>query len=84
MAVPMPAKKRKFAAWFILPVLAVVFLLYGALFNTLPVYPKDKVQPGIQSEPALIQEVTVGGVALDELGQLRKTYTGKPLDFCPT
>ena len=80
----MPIKKRQFAAWCFLPVLAIVLFSYGALFNTLPVYPKDKIQPIIQFEPALIQEVTVGGVALDELGQLRKTYTGKPLDFCPT
>jgi len=80
----MPTKKRQFAAWCVLPVLASAFLLYGALFNSKSVYPKDKVQPFVESEPALIQEVTVGGVALDELGQLRKTYTGKPLDFCPT
>jgi len=80
----MPTKKRQFAAWCVLPILAFAFLLYGALFNSRPVYPKDKVWSSPESELTLIQEVTVGGVALDQIGQLRKTYTGKPLDFCPT
>jgi len=81
---PMPTKKRQFAVWCILPILAVVFLLYGAAFNFQPVYPKDKVWSSPESELTLIQEVTVGGVELDAIGQLRKTYTNKPLDFCPT
>jgi hypothetical protein len=80
----MPVKKRQFAAWCIMPILAAILFSYGALFNARPVYPKDKIQSVPQSEPSLIKEVTVGGVALDELGQLRKTYSGKPLDFCPT
>jgi len=80
----MPTKKLQFALWCVLPILAFAFLLYGAAFNFQPVYPKDKVLSSPESELTLIQEVTVGGVALDELGQVRKTYTGKPLDFCPT
>jgi hypothetical protein len=80
----MPTKKLQFALWCVLPVLAFTFLLYGAAFNSQPVYPKDKLQSSPESELTLIQEVTVGGVALDALGQLRKTYTDKPLDFCPT
>jgi hypothetical protein len=80
----MLTKKRQFAVWCVLPILAVAFLLYGALFNSKSVYPKDKVWSSPESELTLIQEVTVGGVELDSLGQLRKTYTDKPLDFCPT
>ena len=80
----MLAKKRQLVGCCIILVLAFSCLLYGALFNSRPVYPKDKVKPFVEPELALIQEVTVGGVALDRLGQLRQTYTDKPLDFCPT
>jgi hypothetical protein len=37
-----------------------------------------------QSEPELIREVTVGGVALNESGKIKRTYSGKPPSLCPT
>ena len=80
----MLARKRQLVGSFIVLILAFSCLLYGALFNFRPVYPKNKVQPNQESEPFLIQEITYGGVALDRLRQLRQTYTDKPLDFCPT
>jgi hypothetical protein len=80
----MQTKNRQFALWCLLLIPALIFLLYGAAFNYRPVYPQNKVQPNQESELSLIQEVTYGGVAIDRLGQLRKTYTDKPLDFCPT
>jgi hypothetical protein len=80
----MPTRKRQFAVWCVLLIIAFAFLLYGAAFNFQPVYPKDKVSSSPESELTLIQEVTVGGVELDAVGEIRKTYTGKPLDFCPT
>lgn len=80
----MLAKKRQLVGCCILLVLAFSFLVYGTFFNSRSVYPKNKVQPNQESELSLIQEVTYGGVALDRLGQLRKTYTDKPPDFCPT
>ncbi len=80
----MKGKKLKLVGCCILLVLAFSFLGYGAFFNSRPVYPKNKVQPNHESELFLIQEVTYGGVALDRLGQIRQTYTDKPLGFCPT
>ena len=35
-------------------------------------------------EPALIREVTIGGVALFEAGKLKRTYSGKAPSLCPT
>ena len=35
-------------------------------------------------EPALVREVTFGGVALGESGKLWRTYTGAPPSLCPT
>jgi hypothetical protein len=75
---------RQTLAWCVLPVGALLMLIYGAAFNERPVYPKNTVQSCPESELALIEEVTFGGVELDTLGQIRKTYTDKPLDFCPT
>jgi hypothetical protein len=36
-----------------------------------------------ESEPDLVREVTVGGVTLDS-GEIKRTYSGKPLSKCPT
>jgi hypothetical protein len=36
------------------------------------------------SEPALTVEVARGGVARDEDGQIKKTYTGEAPKACPT
>jgi hypothetical protein len=35
-------------------------------------------------EPALLREVTVGGVAWDESHNLKRTYSGKAPSLCPT
>jgi hypothetical protein len=37
-----------------------------------------------QFEPALVREVTFGGVTLRESGDLWRTYTGTPPSLCPT
>jgi hypothetical protein len=36
------------------------------------------------SEPALIRDITVGGVALLDSGQLKRTYSGKGPALCPS
>jgi hypothetical protein len=37
-----------------------------------------------KSEPALIREITFGGVTLLASGEIRQTYTGEPPSLCPT
>ncbi|MGA2030925.1 MAG: hypothetical protein ABSG68_01605 [Thermoguttaceae bacterium] len=37
-----------------------------------------------QSEPALVREVTIGGVVLAEDGRLHRTYRGAAPALCPT
>ena len=37
-----------------------------------------------ESEPALVHEVTYGGVARTSSGEIQRTYTGKPPSQCPT
>jgi hypothetical protein len=37
-----------------------------------------------ESEPALIRDVTVGGVAFNKLRQIKRTYSGKAPSLCPT
>ncbi len=36
------------------------------------------------SEPAIIRDVTVGGVALNKFHELERTYSGKAPSLCPT
>ena len=40
--------------------------------------------PIMESEPALVREVSVGGVTLSEAGDIRRTYSGAPPAQCPT
>lgn len=36
------------------------------------------------TEMAMIRDVTIGGLALTDEGELKRTYTGKPPSLCPT
>jgi hypothetical protein len=63
-------------------------LAYGLLVHAEAVSPQAKDPNGVTStqlEPALIREVSIGGLARDDEGQLRKTYSGnKAPKACPT
>jgi hypothetical protein len=37
-----------------------------------------------ETEPRLVLEVSRGGVARTELGEIKRTYSGKPPSACPT
>jgi hypothetical protein len=46
---------------------------------------KRKVQRSVEvSEPALMREASIGGVALTASGELKRTYSGKAPSLCPT
>jgi len=53
-----------------------------------PVTPGDDGAKGpvvlIESEPALVREVTVGGVARLPSGDIQRTYSGQAPSQCPT
>ncbi len=38
----------------------------------------------VTTEPALIREVTIGGLVREASGQLKKTYSGQAPKACPT
>jgi hypothetical protein len=38
----------------------------------------------LQPEPAMIRDVTIGGVVLNKSGNIERTYSGKPPSLCPT
>ncbi len=64
--------------------LAVGLCAYGLCINSMKVLPQQKGEAVITYEPAIIREVTFGGIARDQQGALRKTYSGKAPSFCPT
>ena len=45
---------------------------------------KEAPAPIMESEPALVREVSVGGVTLSEAGDIRRTYSEAPPAQCPT
>ena len=40
--------------------------------------------PGVETEPQLIREVTVGGVTRTDIGEVKRTYSVKAPSLCPT
>jgi len=70
----------------LLILLGVALLTYGAFFHSADVSPQQESDSiaVAKSEPALIQEVTVGGVKRDESGKIKQTYTGEAPKACPT
>ena len=49
-----------------------------------PSPPGAEFTQGVETEPQLIREVTVGGVTLSDAGEIKRTYAGKPPSLCPT
>ncbi len=73
-------------------VVSITILLAGALLLTYGVtsHPstilpeKDGGSEMIKSESQLVKEASIGGVRLDESGNIRLTYTGTPPKDCAT
>jgi len=86
MAMDLTDKKTKIIIFYLLTLLGAVLFAYGIFFHFTNISPQQKDDPAVRtaSEPALIKEVSIGGVARDTSGKLRQTYTGKPPQFCPT
>ena len=64
--------------------LGLSMLLYGFSMHVLPVYSQDNDQGFASAEPAIVKEVSIGGLKRDTDGKLFKTYTGAPPKACPT
>jgi hypothetical protein len=86
MAMNLTDKKIKIIIFCLLTLLGAVLFAYGMFFHSANILPQQKDDLTIltASEPALIKEVSIGGVARDASGELRRTYTGQPPKFCPT
>ncbi|MBN1362094.1 MAG: hypothetical protein JW993_15980 [Sedimentisphaerales bacterium] len=83
----MNARTLRIAMTFVLVLLGVGLLTYGVSFHGATI----EAQTGAdgtavaQSEPALIKEVTIGGLKRDASGEVKKTYTGDQAPpACPT
>jgi hypothetical protein len=82
----METENTKIIIFCLLIVLGIVLLGYGAFVHSADVLPQHEDGSPVvaKSEPALIKEASIGGVALDESGNIRQTYTGKPPKECAT
>lgn len=67
-------------------VFGVLLCVYGMGFHSQPVAPEKGNEPSIiKSEPELIKDASVGGLARDaESGKIKQTYTGEPPEDCAT
>lgn len=64
--------------------LGLSLMLYGFNMHALPVFSEDNDKGLATAEPALIREVSVGGLMRHADGRLYKTYTGEAPKACPT
>ena len=82
----MLTKKTKVIIFGLLILLGVALLTYGAFFHSIQI--TTSVEGGsvsiTRSEPALVKEASVGGVARDKSGEVKQTYTGEAPEECPT
>jgi hypothetical protein len=66
---------------------ALALLIYGAFARSVTVLPQqlDKKQPNlVLTEPQIVRDVTFGGLVRLDSGTIRRTYSGKPPQACPT
>ncbi len=79
-------KKTKIIIFCLLILLGVIVFTYGAFFHSVDITTQtDGGSVTVsKSEPALVKEASVGGMARDESGQVKQTYTGEPPKACPT
>ena len=77
---------RQFVISCSLILVGIFLFIYGVFFHTTSVLPqKDNGSVVLrQSESAIIRDAIVGGLRLDEAGRIKRTYTGKPPQACPT
>jgi len=77
--------KTKIIVFCLLGLFAAALFIYGVGFHSTNVLAqKDDSAALTKSEPALIKEVSIGGVERDTSGRLRQTYTGEVPKACPT
>ena len=82
----MLTRKGRIIIFGLLILTGVVLLAYGVFFHSKDVLPQqnEDLVMRVQSELALIKEVSVGGIKRDESGQLKRTYDKTPPKVCPT
>jgi len=81
----MATRKAKVVLFCLLILLGLALLFYGVFFHFTNVWAQqDDTTVFAKSEPALIKEVSIGGVTRDASGSLKQTYTGQPPQACPT
>ncbi len=82
----MSSKAKKITASVVFIFLGIVLCVYGLTLHATAVAPEKGNEPAVMmSEPALIKEASIGGVALDkESGKIKHTYTGEPPEDCAT
>jgi len=78
--------KRKIIVFCVLVAAGAVALTYGIFLHAANISSAQGTDSPalVRSEPALIREVTVGGLERDASGQVKKTYTDKAPQACPT
>ena len=82
----MSSKAKKITASVVFIFLGIVLCTYGLSLHATAVSPEKGNEPAVMmSEPALIKEASIGGVALDDKsGKIKHTYTGEPPEDCAT
>ena len=82
----MPITNKQSVISCLLILIGISLFIYGTFFHSTSVLAQKDDDPTVLllSEFAVIRDVTVGGLRFDEAGRIKRTYTGKPPEACPT
>jgi len=82
----MLTRKEKIITFSLVILTGAALLGYGVFFHSKNILPQKNEDSAmlVQSELALIKEVSVGGIKRDESGRLKRTYDKTPPKVCPT
>jgi hypothetical protein len=81
-----PTMNRQSVISCLLILIGISLFIYGVFFNLTSVLAEkdDDSTVLLLSESVVIKDVTIGGLRFDEMGRIKRTYTGKPPEACPT
>ena len=78
--------RMRLYSFLILLIAGVILSIYGSLRSISPLTSEGQANQTAFSEMELNQEISIGGIARSETGEIEKTYQEgeKPAQACPT
>jgi len=82
----MLSRNKHIAVSSIILLIGLIILIHGLFFRYVKIVPQSESNASlfVLSELAVTKDTTVGGLFRDDAGRIKRTYTGKSPQACPT